>query len=166
MGKMVLLRSLLLLRPEIPSSSLHGPFVRRQQLCWRPNWDGSLLCWYWMLLKHCVPHQNLGITLSTVLSKHHQSRLVIIRSILMIDSQEKQIPVQLTSLTMSSPLSTNQCESIAAVQTTQWSWPPADSEPAVQEVAQPWEHSFVPQGTVLVTVRYPLSMKPTRLRYP
>ena len=52
---------------------------------------------------------------------------------------------------------------IAVIQTTQSSWPPADLEPAVQEVAQPWEPRFVPRETVPETVRYPLSRKPTRL---
>ena len=33
----------------------------------------------------------------------------------------------------------------------------------MQEAAQPWEPRFVPRETVLATVRYPLSRKPTRL---
>ena len=40
-----------------------------------------------------------------------------------------------------------------------------DLEPAVQEVAQPWEPPFVPRETVLETVRYLSSRKPTRLKH-
>ena len=38
-----------------------------------------------------------------------------------------------------------------------------DSEPAVQEAAQPWEPPFVPRETVPATVRCLSSRKPTRL---
>ena len=72
---------------------------------------------------------------------------------------------QLTSLKMSSPSLTSWRLSIAATRTTQWSWPPADLEPAVQEVAQPWEPRFVPQETVLETVRCLSSRKPMRLNH-
>ena len=54
-------------------------------------------------------------------------------------------------------------ESIAATRTTRGNWQNADSEPAVQEVAQPSVPRFVPRETVPATVRYPLSRKPTRL---
>ena len=40
-----------------------------------------------------------------------------------------------------------------------------DLEPAVQEVAQPWEPLFVPRETVPETVRFLSSRKPTRLKY-
>ena len=40
-----------------------------------------------------------------------------------------------------------------------------DLEPAVQEVAQPWEPRFVPRETVPETVRCLLSRKPTRLKH-
>ena len=51
------------------------------------------------------------------------------------------------------------------MRTTQSSWPPADLEPAVQEVAQPWEPRFVPRETVPETVRCLLRRKPTRLKH-
>ena len=57
----------------------------------------------------------------------------------------------------------NQWLSIAVVRTTRSSWPPADLEPAVQEVARPWEPRFVPRETVPETVRCLLSRKPLRL---
>ena len=53
---------------------------------------------------------------------------------------------------------------IAVVRTTQSSLLHADLEPAVQEVAQPWEPRFVPRETVPETVRCLLSRKPTRLK--
>ena len=74
MGWVVPLRPLLLLCQKIPGPSLHSSLVWRQRLRWRPNWDGSMLRRYWLLLKHCVPHQNLGVSWSTILPKHHQSR--------------------------------------------------------------------------------------------
>ena len=74
MGRVVPLRSLLLLWQKIPIPSLHSSLVWRKRLRWRPNWDGSML--FWLLHKHCVSHQNLRIALSTILSKRHQSRLV------------------------------------------------------------------------------------------
>ena len=40
-----------------------------------------------------------------------------------------------------------------------------DLEPAVQEVAQPWEPRFVLRETVLGTVRCLLRRKPTRLKH-
>ena len=42
-------------------------------LHWRPNWDRVLL--FWLLLQHCVAHQNRGVSFSTILPKRHQSRL-------------------------------------------------------------------------------------------
>ena len=71
----------------------------------------------------------------------------------MIDSQETQMPVRLTSLTTSSLSTTNPQLSIVATQTTQSSLPPAGSVPAVQENARPLEPHFVHRETVPATVR-------------
>ena len=68
--------------------------------------------------------------------------------------------VRLNSLTMSSLSTTNRQSSIAVIQTTRLSWPPADLEPAVQEAAQPWEPCFAPRETAPATVRCLLSRKP------
>ena len=73
------------------------------------------------------------------------------------------MPARLTSLKASSPSRTNLWLSIAVVRTTQSSWQPADSEPAVQEVVQPWEPRFVPRETALEIVKYLLRRKPMRL---
>ena len=124
---------------------------RRCLLPWKPNWDGSMFIWVtqcnwfrcWISVKLCI------LFVCQFRLKHYL--------------QETQILPQLTSLKTPSPSRMNQWPSTAVTRTTRSSWQPVALETAVQEVAQPLVPRFAPRETVLATVRYPLSRKPTRL---